>query len=865
MKNFLRNTKGAVTVFVTLLLVPAILISGTAVDIARIHTARSIIQDANQLAANSILTQYNALLQNLYGIFGIAKNDPILAQLLDEYIRVSVFGEDNQDKSMGTLQLFYGSDIYIEELRFSEGKNLRNPDVLSRQIEEYMKFRGPVIIVEQLLDLLGSSSFKEDTGVIDNKLDIDDTIARIHEKYKELFDLISIADRCDQVGSGIAGYTVGTVSADLDRLRVQFADLKKCYEDWERAGTGERKDDYAAKYRAILVNIKSCTVGGSVGTNWNNGRWTGSSSRQGLNKTIANAKINVDRFKVHFDDVVRVARQIDSMKAELSRKIDALETRVRDGDCNLELKEALTGIPEGSDKSLIETYRDILKWDNIEAMAKTFRDGGYSYIDVTVKDLLEGVIYRNRNKLSDTSLTRTQLENAQTNVLLALSQGVSAENSPVATLGGYTTDNVTYKVPAGFIKFGDYQGRNKDFYEELKQIANQPDVPPVSLFDGQEEAGGGDSEAKQRSMISELTGLVDTAYSGMLNDPLGANYIDNSSLDSLSGDDNKSGIDISESVSQAQNHPVSDVISNPYNHVAAAGDYLLLLTYCTSMFSNYTTARPEITGKTMEDIYGISFPKSVSGVPISPEVNYFFQSEWEYLYNGNENAGKNLSAVSRLIYLVRVVCNYITVFSVTGVTLIVNAIRLGFAWCPALGLVLGELARAAFVAAESAIDLANLRAGYKVPLIKSKSQWVCGPSGVTKALTNALTDTVSANDKTNDEGITYSNYLMFFFITKGVTGFSGSAELIERTANLIEWNVINYSNNIFCDEEKMTEALASADRFRLEDMKTDFSITTTVDMRMLFLSMVFAQNFSDSRGLGIPNTMPVVVTDHRGY
>jgi len=282
------------------------------------------------------------------------------------------------------------------------------------------------------------------------------------------------------------------------------------------------------------------------------------------------------------------------------------------------------------------------------------------------------------------------------------------------------------------------------------------------------------------------------------------------------------------------------------------------------MFSNYTTARPEITGRKMDEIYDIGFPKSVSGIPISPEVNYFFQSEWEYLYNGNENANKNLSAVSRLIYLVRIICNYITVFSVTEVTLIITAIRAAFAWCPPAGVVLGELARAAFVAAESAIDLATLRAGYKVPLIKKSSEWICSPSGVARALANVVSDTVSTSEDSNNNGLTYSNYLLFFFLTKGVIGGAGD-ELAERTANLIEWNIINYSNVIFCDEDKMTDAISAANRFRMEDMKTDFSITTTVDMRMLFFSMIFAQNFSESRSIGMPQTMPVTLTDHRGY
>jgi len=34
---------------------------------------------------------------------------------------------------------------------------------------------------------------------------------------------------------------------------------------------------------------------------------------------------------------------------------------------------------------------------------------------------------------------------------------------------------------------------------------------------------------------------------------------------------------------------------------------------------------------------------------------------------------------------------------------------------------------------------------------------------------------------------------------------------------------------------------------------------------MLFLSMAFAQSYSDSKGLGVPSTVPIHVTDYRGY
>ena len=859
MRGLYKNVKGAVTVFVTLLLIPAILISGTAVDLARIHTARSIIQDANQLAANSVLSQYNALLKDLYGLFAVAEDDPILGKLLDEYIKVSVFGETGQDKSFGTLQLFYGSNITMPEVEFAENKNLRNADVLQRQIEEYMKFRGPVIIVSDVLELLGKGTFKADSEVINDKLEIESAIADIYEKYKELYNAIVAADKCDQVNGGVANTTVGTVSGRLRALRDTFVELKNCYEAWEKTENESLKNIYEAKYRDILGNIRMQIIGGTMKSTW-----IGNSSSQGLYLTIENAKNSSNRHKPLFDTVVHIAGQIDAMKNELKQKIESFEQKMKNENIDDDLRAALNEKTGSPPKTIIERYKDILKWDNLEEMSAVYRDNGYYYIDEILKPYLDAVIYRNSAKSSDPKLTLSELENITSNGNFNLSEDVEAKDSLAAKLAGYPSVNVTYKMAPGFLKFSAISVQHKEFFDELFQMMNQPTVPPIRLYDEQKEAGGANSEAKQKGMISELLNLVNTAYDGMANNPLGAKYVKNHTIENSTKLNMK---DITKIIPQAKDEPVSSVISDPMGSLEKAADYLLLLSYCTSMFSNYTTARPDSNGKKRDDISGIGFPKTVSGVPISPEVNYFFQSEWEYIYHGSHNASTNLSAVSRLIFIVRLICNYITVFSVKEVSAVIMGIKAAFAWNPPLALLLGELARAAFVAAESAIDVATLRAGYNVPLIKrgNSGEWICSPSGITKALGSIGKDLVSGNNDTNKDdkkGVSYSNYMVFFFLAKGS---GASSDFLSRTADLIEWNVTNYKTGSFCDENKMSAALSGADAFNLAEMKTDFSLTTTVDMKMLFLSMIFAQNFSASSGVFMPSTMPVSVTDHRGY
>jgi hypothetical protein len=332
-------------------------------------------------------------------------------------------------------------------------------------------------------------------------------------------------------------------------------------------------------------------------------------------------------------------------------------------------------------------------------------------------------------------------------------------------------------------------------------------------------------------------------------------------------------------IPQALNEPVANVISDPLGSVTRAADYLLLLSYCTSAFSNYTTARPDTNGKTRSDVSGINFPKSITGVRLSPEVNYFYQSEWEYLYSGHQSAARNLSAVTRLILTIRIVCNYITVFKVSQVNALVNKIRLAFIKIPPLALVLSELARAAFVVTESVLDVADLRSGYSVPFVKSATQWICSPSGIAELMqrlastgapsTNTDADGNRVGFNRKNDGLTYNNYMMIFFIGKTTLGLEyASNQLADRIVQLIEWNVINYKNKIGDKPrgerpEAMAAALAADNVFRMNTMYTNFRISTKIDLRMLFLSMPFT--YADWNLIEPPQHFPMEVASRRGY
>ena len=245
----MKNSKGAVTVIVTLLLIPSILISGTAVDVARIYSAKSIVQDANLLGANAAMAQYNALLKDLYGLYGI--EDTKLQSMVDDYIKIALFGDSNTNKGMGTFQPFYGSDSSLS-ISVSSEHNLGELEILQRQIEEYMALRAPVVIADDIMDIIDSmKKVSADANVIKQKLDIDDELEEIHEIYKEIYQTISKLDDYPNEEAII----LKNVNDVLEEINGQFGDLKT-----ERETYAKLKTDFEETKNKLESEMKKLST-----------------------------------------------------------------------------------------------------------------------------------------------------------------------------------------------------------------------------------------------------------------------------------------------------------------------------------------------------------------------------------------------------------------------------------------------------------------------------------------------------------------------------------------------------------------------------------------------------------------------------
>lgn len=156
MRFFCGKNRGAISVFLTLILVPVLMFSGIIVDISRLYAAKTVISGAGDLTMNAALARYDKKLKDSYGLIAMA-DDPsspsvktYLEQSFLESCNASALKDTKSADIHSMIQLELGTNgVEIEGVKNS---SLADVQVLQQQIMEYMKFRAPVYMVSDILD-----------------------------------------------------------------------------------------------------------------------------------------------------------------------------------------------------------------------------------------------------------------------------------------------------------------------------------------------------------------------------------------------------------------------------------------------------------------------------------------------------------------------------------------------------------------------------------------------------------------------------------------------------------------------------------------------------------------------------------------
>ena len=158
---FYRNN-GAITVFLSLVLVPILILAGIAVDAIRIYGAKAIVSGSTELAMNSGLASYDQVLKDVYGLLSISADENELSNNLinyfentinsmglefneeDSYTRAII--EDIKNMISSPEKLEFNNLINMETVNFVakgvDGTQLYYPETVKRSAKATRSYRN---------------------------------------------------------------------------------------------------------------------------------------------------------------------------------------------------------------------------------------------------------------------------------------------------------------------------------------------------------------------------------------------------------------------------------------------------------------------------------------------------------------------------------------------------------------------------------------------------------------------------------------------------------------------------------------------------------------------------------------------------
>lgn len=195
MRNFFDRTKGSISVFLILILMPMYTCVYLAVDTARYTAAEAKTNGALKLTGNAAIADYNENLNKLYGIFAMSQDEESAEKNLSSY-----FSKMIDTSEIPFLSDYFENVVYTETADFSmqyvESSKLTNPDILEKEIRRSMKYRAPLQVAADTVrkvDAFTSLSdlanvFKYSTAYTDLLMSSDSVFEAVSESFPENFE-----------------------------------------------------------------------------------------------------------------------------------------------------------------------------------------------------------------------------------------------------------------------------------------------------------------------------------------------------------------------------------------------------------------------------------------------------------------------------------------------------------------------------------------------------------------------------------------------------------------------------------------------------------------------------------------------------
>lgn len=311
MKLFTSHN-GAVSVFLVIILVPTLVVTGIFVDASRMVLGKSVAESAGDLALNSQLSQFDGELNDIYGLFANAKDANEVTGNLNKFFNsclVSAGVETTDASRYGAILSDLVDDEFGEEysdlLRIDtvgdaaistvKGGNLGNPQVLKNQIVDFMKYRGPVDIVQNILGRM--TKIKDQIDITDDETEVTDkmndyyesenvVLNHLYDAYQKIKDYRNNGNITEEYINGLKQKLSSIESEYKNHHKKMFKDL------YNTQGVNIQVDTTTIPaFQTLLKNKSYKEISGM----------TKETAKKNYDKYVRNAKTSINNFKTVYD------------------------------------------------------------------------------------------------------------------------------------------------------------------------------------------------------------------------------------------------------------------------------------------------------------------------------------------------------------------------------------------------------------------------------------------------------------------------------------------------------------------------------------------------------------------------------------
>lgn len=247
-KRTKQRIRGSISIFLVIILVPMIALSGLIVDASRVQLAKSMVSSSGDLTMNSALANYDTVLKDVYGLFAMSQNDEELSKNLQKYFEDTLISNGivkNKDEIETNPLLkdisagFSGKTANLLNMELDKfdakpvpNSNLAQPFILKNQIVEFEKYRAPANAALSLLDSIAAfSKFTKQSEVTQKKVTVDEKAEDFNDACKKLYKkLKAYDDRIKGVTTGDnqpKGYVEADWKAAYDSYKEKYKNINR--------------------------------------------------------------------------------------------------------------------------------------------------------------------------------------------------------------------------------------------------------------------------------------------------------------------------------------------------------------------------------------------------------------------------------------------------------------------------------------------------------------------------------------------------------------------------------------------------------------------------------------------------------------